>query len=89
MGAVDEQDDALSVVGVADAEVAYFSGVAQGDFAVVVYPVVSHSLVGVVKCDGGLVFGGGGVGLVGCAPVDGSVFSLGVVDGLEVLELLL
>lgn len=54
----------------------------------VVYAVVSHSPVGIVKCDGGFVFEGGGVGLVGCTPVDGSVFLLGVVQGLEVLELL-
>ena len=55
----------------------------------VVYAVVADSPAAVAECGGGLVFGCGGVGLVGCSSVDGSVFSLGVIEGLEVVELLL
>ncbi len=54
----------------------------------VVYAVVADSPAAVAEC-GGLVFGCGGVGLVGCSSVDGAVFSLGVIEGLEVVELLL
>lgn len=54
-----------------------------------VYAVVADSPAAVAECGGGFAFGCGGVGLVGCSSVDGAVFSLGVIEGLEVVELLL
>ena len=87
VGSVDEQDDSLAVVGMAYAEVSESAGVAEGDFSVAVDAVVSDSPVGVAQLHGWLVFGCGGVCLVGCASVDGSVFAFGVVHGLEVLQL--
>ena len=71
----------------ADAEVEEAAGVADGDGAVVVDEVVADTPGVAGLCECGAVFGGGMVGGVWGAPVECSVGSLGVVDGLKDGEL--
>ncbi|MCI9887452.1 hypothetical protein JT358_03105 [Micrococcales bacterium 31B] len=77
---VDEDEGGCADVGASDGEVAEFSGVAEADSTGSIDFFVSGSPGFVVERLGGFCFGECGVGLVGCAVVEGSVGALGVVD---------
>lgn len=81
----DEHQDLLAAMGRADAQVAYSTGVAQRDFAIVIDPVSAGAVFGFmrgIRCG----FGQGRVGLDWSAPVDGSVGSLGVIPGRKGIQ---
>ena len=65
----DEQDDAGSGVGSADADVVEVAIDAQGDGAAVVDAVVTDAEMGVVAAVAGVGFGAGGVGDGGGGPL--------------------
>ena len=77
----------FSFVGPSDADVVHFRVVTQSDDAGGVDAVFADSPVPVGA--GGGSFAAGGVALVGCFPVQGTVWSDGVVVAAERVELLL
>lgn len=89
VGAVGEGHDWAVFVGPADAEVAEFAGVAQGDDAGGVDVVEADAVVGSGDVDGGCGWWSGGVGGGGGASSDSAVGPFVVVDVCEGVELVL